>query len=168
MKLKKIMVVIFAVMFAISLVSVNAFASSEAKASVPVKLTVYNEYKSVSVTVPASFPVEIYNGTVITADSAKITNNSNGKIKVSAVNVKEGSFKIGDYNNFNGNNTIALKLNGIPTTGSGSLKITEKAFPIIASKGTLSLQYYAKVSGNVSSMANKEIATIVFTISTVD
>ena len=90
MKHKKITAIILALALVFSLTSVNAFAASYAKASVPVKLTVSNEYRAVSVTVPASFPIEIVNGTVITADNAKITNNAKyGSIKVTDVTVTD-------------------------------------------------------------------------------
>ena len=60
----------------VSVSCITAFANKEATASVPVKLTVVNDYRSISVTVPASLPVEIYNGTVVTANNARITNNA--------------------------------------------------------------------------------------------
>ena len=46
----------------------TAFAASSTTATVPVTLTVDNQYRAVNVTVPASLPVYVINGTVITAD----------------------------------------------------------------------------------------------------
>ena len=57
MKFKKITAIILALALVFSFTTVNAFAGSYAKASVPVILTVSNEYRVVSVTVPASFPI---------------------------------------------------------------------------------------------------------------
>ena len=87
---------------------------------------------------PASLPVEIYNGTVVTATNAKITNNAKfGSVKVKAVSVKDGSFKIGNYDVFTGSKTIALKLNGISTKRAGNLEISQSAFPVIAPQESL-------------------------------
>lgn len=72
MKLKTITAILLAIATLFSVSCVTAFANKEATASVPVKLTVANDYRSISVTVPASLPVEIYNGTVVTANNARI------------------------------------------------------------------------------------------------
>lgn len=169
MKTKKITAIILALALAFSLASVNAFAATEAVASVPVKLTVSNQYRAISVTVPASFPIEITNGTVITADNAAITNNAKyGSVKVTAIDVKDGDFKIGNYENFSGKKTVALKLNGVPTKTSGKLDIPQTAFPVIGPQGSLPIKYFAKVSGDAGEMENKEIAKVVFTISIAD
>lgn len=167
--MKKITAVLLAIISVISIMTASAFAASEAKAEVPVKLTVVNNYKKVSVTVPASLPIEIYNGSVITASNAKITNNSEStSVKITSITVKKGSMDIGDYNSFTGKNTIALKINDVPSVKEGKMTINDKAFPDISAKGSLPLTYYAKVSGDVSSMANTDVASIVFTISVVD
>lgn len=165
---KKITAILLATTVIFSVLSVNAFAAKEATASVPIKLTVTNDYKSISVTVPASMPIEIYNGTVITANNAKITNNTkSGKVKVKAIDVKKGAFDIGDYDNFgNEKNTVALKINGISTKGAGKLNISDTEFPSIEASKSIDLKYFAKVSGNVEAMKDKEIAQIIFTIST--
>lgn len=168
MKIKKITAIILAVTTVVSVLSVSAFATSEAKAEVPVKLTVVNDYKSVSVTVPASLPVAIYNGTVITADNVKITNNSeSSSVKINSISLKNGSMNIGNYDSFNGNNMIALKINGVPSLKEGNININDRAFPTISPKESLHLKYFAKVSGNIASMTDKEVAKVVFTISVV-
>ena len=94
MKLKNLTAILLAIATVLSLSCVTAFAGKEATASVPVKLTVANDYRSISVTVPASLPVEIYNGTVVTANNARITNNAKvGSVKVKAVAVKRRRFQ---------------------------------------------------------------------------
>lgn len=169
-KSKRITAILLAITVIFSLFSTNVFAAKEAKASVPVKLSVVNNYKSMSVTVPASFPIEIYNGTVITATNAKITNNTkSGSVKITAIDVKKGSFNIGDYDNFgNEKNTVALKINGVSTKGPGLLDISGTEFPVIEASKSIDLQYFAKVSGNVGAMTESEIAQVIITISTVN
>lgn len=166
--IKRIMAILLAITVIFSILSLDVFAT-ETVASVPIRLTVANEYRSISVTVPASMPIEISNGVVITADNAKITNNSKyGTVKVTDVYVKQGTYKIGSYTNFSGKKTVALKINGISTTGAGSLKLTDTAFPEILPEGSMNLKYFAKVSNDCSSMKNSEIAQVIFTISIVD
>lgn len=165
MKTKRLTAILLAISSIFIMAFTTASAADEASASVPVLLTVSNNYRSMSVTVPASFPVNITNGTVLTADNAKITNNNKvGSIKVKAVTVKDGDFKIGDYDNFSGNKSIALKLNGIPTKSAGKLSITDSAFPAIQPQNSLPIKYFAKVSGDASAMKNKEVAQVIFTI----
>lgn len=165
MKTKKITAILLAIAVIFSMAVSSASAADEASASVPVLLTVSNNYRSLSVTVPASFPVNITNGTVLTAENAKITNNNKvGSVKVKAVTVRDGDFLIGDYDNFSGTKTIALKLNGISTKSAGKLNITDSAFPIIQPKNSLPIKYFAKVSGDASAMQNKEVAQVIFTI----
>lgn len=165
MKTKKITAILLAIAVIFSMAVSSASAADEASASVPVLLTVSNNYRSLSVTVPASFPVNITNGTVLTAENAKITNNNKvGSVKVKAVTVKDGDFLIGDYDNFSGTKTIALKLNGISTKSAGKLSITDSAFPIIQPQNSLPIKYFAKVSGDASAMQNKEVAQVIFTI----
>ena len=144
----------------------TAFAASSTTATVPVTLTVDNQYRAVNVTVPASLPVYVINGTVITADNAKITNNSGtGSVQVTAVKVTDGAYKVGNYDSFSGSKTIALKINGCPTTGAGNLSIAGNAFPVITAGGSIPLTYFAKVSGDAPNVSGVEAAHVVFTIS---
>ena len=79
----------------------------------------------------ANVGIAFEGGTVLTvnitgggsyADNAKITNNStNGAVRVTGVEVTDGAYKVGDYNSFSGAKTIALKINGCATTGTGRL-----------------------------------------------
>ncbi len=150
--------------------SVNpVFATKSTTATVPVTLTVSNEYRAVNVTVPASLPVYVINGTVVVADNAKITNNSKtGAVQVTGVSVTDGAFRVGDYDNFAGTKTIALKINGCSTKGAGYVSINASAFPVIAAQGSMSLKYYAKVSGDAQNAENIQAANVVFTISIVN
>lgn len=85
MKHKRFSAILLALALVLSF-STTAFASSSATATVPVTLTVANEYRAVNVTVPASLPVYVINGTVVTANNAKITNNSKtGSIQVTSI-----------------------------------------------------------------------------------
>lgn len=148
---------------------ITAFASGTTTATVPVTLTVDNQYRAVNVTVPAALPVQVINGVVITADSARITNNSRGSaIQVTGVSVTDGAYKIGNYLNFGGANTIALKINGCPTSASGPLLINETAFPVIRPSSALELEYFAKISADAPNSANVHAANIIFTISIVN
>lgn len=168
MKTKRLSALCMAVLLMLTM-SITAFAANSTTATVPVTLTVSNEYRAVNVTVPASFPVEVINGVVVTADNAKITNNAkSGAVKITAVSVTDGAYKVGSYDNFSGSQTIALKFNGCPTTGSGKLNITDKAFPAIKAGGNLPLTYFAKVSGDAQNTEEIEAAKVVFTISIVE
>ena len=168
MKHKSILVPVL-VLVAVFTLGMNAFAAASATAAVPVTLTVSNEYRAVNVTVPASLPVHVINGTVITADNAAIRNNSKvSAVQVTSVSVTDGAYRVGDYETFSGKQTIALKLNGCPTKGSGRLPITENAFPVIAASGSQALTYFARVSGDAPNADDIPAANVVFTISIVD
>jgi len=168
LKAKKLSAFILAVMLVLSL-GTTAFAAGSTEATVPVTLTVANEYRAVNVTVPASLPVYVINGTVVTADNAKITNNSKtGAIQVTGIKVTDGAYKVGSYDSFSGSKTIALKINGCVTTGAGNMSIPGGAFPVIAAGGNQILTYYAKVSGDAPNADNVQAANVVFTISIAD
>lgn len=165
---KKLAAMLVSVLLMLSL-GVTAFAATSTTATVPVTLTVANEYRAVNVTVPAALPVHVINGTVVTADNAVIRNNSKvSAVQVTSVSVTDGAYKVGDYENFSGKQTIALKINGCPTRGAGKLSITEDAFPVITANGSQPLTYFAKVSGDAQNTENLEAAKVVFTISIVD
>lgn len=168
MKHKRFSAILLALALVLSL-GTTAFAADSTTATVPVTLTVDNEYRAVSVTVPAALPVFVINGTVVTADNAKITNNSKtGSIQVTGVNITDGAYKIGSYDSFSGSKTLALKINGCVTKGAGSVAITSSAFPAISAGGSQFLTYYAKVSGDAPNADSVQAANIVFTISIVD
>ena len=168
MKHKHFSAIILALALILSL-GTTAFAADSTTATVPVTLTVDNEYRSVNVTVPAALPVYVTNSTVVTADNAKITNNSkNGSIQVTGVSITDGAYKVGSYDSFSGSKTIALKLNGCVTKNAGSVAITSSAFPVISAGGSHLLTYYAKISGDAPNADSVQAANIVFTISIVN
>lgn len=165
MKTKQLTTLLLAAAFVLSL-GTTAFAAGSTTATVPVTLTVANEYRAVNVTVPASLPVYVINGTVVTADNARITNNAKtGSVQVTAVSVTDGAYKVGSYDSFSGSKTIALKINGCVTNGTGSMAVTSSAFPVIAAGGSQALIYFAKVSGDAPNVDNVNAANIIFTIS---
>ena len=149
--------------------SLGAFADTSTTATVPVTLTVDNEYRAVNVTVPASLPIHVINGTVVTADNAKITNNStNGAVRVTGVEVTDGAYKVGDYNSFSGAHRVALKINGCATTSSaGRLAINSTGFPVIQPQSGMALEYFAKISADAPNSENVNALNVVFTISIV-
>ena len=147
---------------------VSASAAETTEARVPVTLTVDNQYRAVNVTVPSSLPVYVTNGTVITADNAKITNNSKtGAVQVTALSVTDGAYKVGSYNSFSGAKTIALKINGCATEGPGKLGINTTAFPVIKAEESLALEYFAKISADAPNSKGVNALNVVFTISIV-
>lgn len=167
MKRNRIPALLLAMLLALSL-SVSAFAAGSTTATVPVTLTVDNQYRAVNVTVPSSLPVYVTNGTVITADNAKITDNSKtGAVQVTALSVTDGAYKVGSYNSFSGAKTIALKLNGCPTEGPGKLSINTTAFPVIKAEESLALEYFAKISADAPNSKDVNALNVVFTISIV-
>lgn len=112
MKAKRLWALFLVVVLALSL-GTTAFAASSTTATVPVTLTVANEYRAVNVTIPATLPVEVINGVVITADNVRIVNNSKtGAVQVTKISVTDGAYKVGSYDSFSGSKTIALKING--------------------------------------------------------
>ena len=133
---------------------------------VPVTLTVVNTQQRISVTVPASLPVSVVDGVVVTATNAAVRNTAEeGAVRIAAVTVNDGALTVGDYENFDdaSGTTIALELNGCPTRGAGFLFITDSAFPPIAPGESLALNYNAKVNA-VGEPKNETAATVVFTI----
>ena len=160
--------IILAAVLALSF-GMTTFAAGSTTATVPVTLTVANEYRAVNVTVPASLPVYVINGTVVTADNARITNNAKtGSVQVTAISVTDGAYKVGSYDSFFGSKTIALKINGCVTRSAGGMSITSSAFPVVAAGGSLPLTYFAKVSGDAPNSTDGNAADVIFTISIAD
>ncbi len=163
---RKILVFLAMTLVMMSCLGLNVFAENSTTATVPVTLTVENQYRAVNVTVPASLPVYVINGTVVTADNACITNNStSGSVQVTGVSVTDGAYRVGSYDNFAGSKTIALKINDCVTKMAGKMSITESAFPKIHAGSSLPLTYFAKVSADAPNADNVNAANVVFTIS---
>lgn len=168
MKNKTIRALLLTLILLFSL-AVPASAAGSTTATVPVTLTVSNEYRAVNVTVPASLPVRVINGAVAVADSARITNNSRtGSVRVTGLSVTDGAYRVGSYDSFSGSKTIALKINGCPTKGSGRVDINGTAFPVIGPQKSMPLAYHAKVSGDAPNTEGVDAANVVFTISIVN
>lgn len=168
MKAKRLWALFLAVVLVLSL-GTTALAAGSTTATVPVTLTVANEYRAVNVTVPATLPVEVINGVVITADNARIINNSKtGAVQVTKISVTDGAYKVGSYDSFSGSKTIALKINGCVTKGSGALALNTNTFPVIQAGASQALTYFAKVSGDAPNAKDVQAANVVITISIVN
>ena len=164
---KKLITFLLALTMILSLgVGVSAAETTEAK--VPVTLTVVNTVSPISCTVPAALPVSLVDGYVVCANNAAITNTAKtGSIKVTKVDVRAGTFEIGNYDDFSASkNSIALSINGCATKGAGSLTLVDGAFPPIAAEKNLAIRYKAKVSAN-EAVTNVNAATVIFTIAAV-
>ena len=164
---KKLITFLIALTMILSLTAgVSAAETTEAK--VPVTLTVVNTVAPISCTVPAALPVSLVDGYVVCANNAAITNTAKtGSIKVTKVDVRAGTFEIGNYDDFSASkNSIALSINGGATKGAGSLTLVDGAFPPIAAEKNLAIRYKAKVSAN-EAVTNVNAATVIFTIAAV-
>ena len=164
---KKLITFLLALTMILSL-SVGASAAETTEARVPVTLTVVNTVSPISCTVPAALPVSLVDGYVVCANNAAITNTAKtGSIKVTKVDVRAGTFEIGNYDDFSASkNSIALSINGCATKGAGSLTLVDGAFPPIAAEKNLAIRYKAKVSAN-EAVTNVNAATVIFTIAAV-
>ena len=162
---------IFALLLGLTMAASLAVSASATpqKHEVPVTLTIVNTEQRLSVTVPASLPISVVDGYVVTATNAAIRNTAgSGSIQVTAVAVQPGAYDIGSYEDFSGSkNSIALSLNGCPTQGAGDLDITDEAFPAIEPGKALAIQYQAKVD-TASEVSAVKAATVVFTIAAAD
>ena len=165
---KKLITFLLALTMILSL-SVGASAAETTEARVPVTLTVVNTVSPISCTVPAALPVSLVDGYVVCANNAAITNTAKtGSIKVTKVDVRAGTFEIGNFDDFSaGKNSIALSINGCSTKGAGALPLVVGAFPAIAAEKNLAIRYKAKVSAS-EAVTNINAATIVFTIAAVN
>ena len=148
---------------------VPASAAETTEARVPVTLTVVNTVAPISCTVPACLPVSLIDGYIVTASNAAITNTGKtGAIRVTKVDVKAGTFEIGNFDDFTASkNSIALSINGCSTKGAGSLALVDGAFPAIAAEKNLAIRYKAKVSTS-EAVTNINAATVIFTIAAVN
>lgn len=145
------------------------WAAGTTTATVPVTLTVANEYRAVNVTVPASLPVAVINGVVVTADNARISNHSKtGSIRVTGVSVTDGAYTVGNYENFSGSRTIALKINHCTTQGAGKLTLQPMSFPAIPGGDSQAITYFAKVSDDAANASDVRAANVIFTIAITD
>ena len=148
---------------------VTASAAETREARVPVTLTVVNTFSPISCTVPAALPVSLVDGYVVCANNAAITNTGKtGSIRVTKVDVRAGTFEIGNFDDFTAaKNSIALSINGCNTKSAGALALVDGAFPAIAAEKNLAIRYKAKVSAS-EAVTNINAATVIFTIAAVN
>ena len=167
MNKKKLITFLLALTMILSL-SVGVSAAETTEAKVPVTLTVVNTVSPISCTVPAALPVSLVDGYVVCANNAAITNTGKtGAIRVTKVDVKAGTFEIGNFDDFTASkNSIALSINGCSTKGAGSLTLVDGAFPSINAEKSLAIRYKAKVSAS-EAVTNVNAATVIFTIAAV-
>ena len=164
---KNLITLLLALTMILSL-AVDASAAETTEAKVPVTLTVVNTVAPISCTVPAALPVSLVDGYVVCANNAAITNTGKtGAIRVTKVDVRAGTFEIGNFDDFTASkNSIALSINGCSTKGAGSLTLAENAFPAIPAEKSLAIRYRAKVSAS-EAVTNINAATVIFTIAAV-
>lgn len=149
MLLNKKLTLAMAGMLAATNVAAAAAPAGQQTTTIPVTLTVVNSINSIDVTLPASFPVGVMDGKVLTATNVDIRNNSTkNKVEVTDIRVTDGAYKVVNYESFPNNDKgkIAMSLNGCATTGSGALAISKTAFPVIGEGETLPINYKAKVA----------------------
>ena len=134
----------------------------------PTSSEYYGATKTQALKALSAYPNGLQIGGGITADNAKITDNSKtGAVQVTALSVTDGAYKVGSYDSFSGSKTIALKINSCVTKGAGKMSITKDAFPKIGAAQNLPLTYFAKVSGDAPNSKDVQAANVVFTISIV-
>ena len=166
---KKKLITFLLVLTMILSLTAGVSAAETTEAKVPVTLTVVNTVAPISCTVPAALPVSLVDGYVVCANNAAITNTAKtGSIKVTKVDVRAGTFEIGNYDDFSASkNSIALSINGCATKGAGSLTLADGAFPAISAEKSLAIRYKAKVSAS-EAVTNINAATVIFTIAAVN
>lgn len=147
--------------------SVAAYAATgEQTTTIPVTLTIVHTTRNIDVTMPASLPVSVVDGKVLTADNVAIRNNSKTvDVEVAAVEVNDGAYVIADYDAFpeKADKAIAMQLNGIGTKGPGALGINKTAFPDVPAGESLDIVYKAKVSDG-KDVSGVEAAHVVFVL----
>ena len=141
---------IFALLLGVAAAAGLALSASAAQThEVPVTLTVVNTQQRISVTVPASLPVSVVDGVVVTATNAAVRNTAEeGAVRIAAVTVNDGALTVGDYENFDdaSGTTIALELNGCPTRGAGALTITEPSPVLTCSMASGKSRYWIRLT----------------------
>ena len=124
-----------------------------------------------SVTVPTSLPLYVDGyGRVTTAPNVKITNNSNGSVKVVDVSIAStGTYDIKSYDEdfsdkYINANELALSINGSKTQEDGALNFNATGFPVIQAGGFQYLDYFAKVTGSSAQREGEHVADVYITI----
>lgn len=131
------------------------------------------EAATFSVTVPSTLPMALKaDGTVETANNAKIINNSGAPVVVSAIEVKGlNGWDILDYStDFSslpgGSKSLAMSINSAGTVG-GTIAVNGEGFPPISAldgQNELSIVYAGKVARQGSAITATGVAEVVFTV----
>lgn len=154
---------------AATMLSAGAASTEQKTMTIPVTLTVVNTINAIDVTLPASFPVSVLDGKVLTATNVDIRNNSTkSKIEITDVRVVDGAYKVAKYDTFQSGSTgtIAMSLNGCGTQGSGSIPLTKGSFPIIDVENTLPINYKAKVAAK-GEVTKLNAANVIITLKSI-
>ena len=158
---------------ALSLMAQSAFAADIATEirsfSIPVTISVTQTARQIHVTMPASMPVSVKDGSVFTADNLRIENHSDStRVRVVSIEVHSGAYEVVPYTRFPAGkgNRIALEINGCETKGPGTLALDNSAFPVLDAGDSQPIRYRAKVStsGNTDHVA---AANVIFTLKAV-
>ena len=143
---------------------------------VPVELTA--EAATFSVTVPTALPIDVAaDGTVTTADDAKIVNNSHGAVMVTNMTiVGADNWEILDWDTADmssekvGSAKVAMIINNEKTTADDTITFNQANFPKLdgtsdaISTDELAIVYDAKVPAQASAISDLTVANVVFTI----
>ena len=133
--------------------------------SIPVEL--YVNAANFSVTVPSVLPINVdSDGTVHTADNAKIRNNSAGLVEVKniAINMANG-WTLSTYNaDFSAKNVDAKELGLLFNDTDAVDGKLHETFDAFEANSEQSLVYNAKLPPQSSSVTQEQIASVVFTI----
>lgn len=178
MKARKVIALVFALIMAVSMITISAMAADITTAgstgSVPVTLTVpEGGGATFSVTVPTVLAISVNaDSTTTCATTAKIVNNSTGSVKVSGITVAgQNGWETVDFDSMIVANEkinakrVALQINQEKTIGANAISFTAGNWAAInGAGGELAISYDAKVAPQVTACADQEIVQVVFTI----
>ncbi|MDD3778453.1 MAG: hypothetical protein PHX26_00165 [Proteiniphilum sp.] len=135
------------------------------------------EAAAFSVTVPTSLPIHVAaDGTVTTATSAAIVNNSHGAVKVTGLSVSGiGDWTIVGFDSANmpaekvNAHKIAMSINGDKTTADDTITFTAANFPKLdgvnaTASDELPVTYHAKVPAQSGALDAVAVVDVTFTI----
>lgn len=168
--MKKLMGTLLALVCLVGL-PVSALADTgEHSTEIPVTLTIIHSTKNIDVTMPATMPVSVIDGKVLTANNVEIKNNSRYLgVEIAGIRVENGSYTIDNFETFdeNSQNCIAMQINGCNTVEAGNLNINKTAFPDIKPSTNLPITYNAKVSDG-EDIAEAQVASVVFILKAIE
>ena len=142
---------------------------------VPVDLTV--SAATFSVSVPTALPISVAaNGSVTTANDAKIVNNSHGAVRVTNMAIEGADgWETVNWNTANmgservGSTKVAMMINGDKTIGDNAISFTASNFPKMdgvnaGNTDELPIIYDAKVPAQATSLSDLTVANVIFTV----